>query len=149
MGLPGLAKMSSSKELLRISRTTRIISDHLNFLHELEEKETKYGPSELPRPKLKDRQNSLEMCPLDFRIIFGMSREAFKELLSMIEPQLRRERDGCNGNLLPIHRLLPYSWAIFFHLSRFTWFVLHFKMLLSLNNFANNSLSYSDAILSK
>ena len=100
--------MSSSKELLRISRTTRIISDHLNFLHELEEKETKYGPSELPRPRLKDRQNPLEMRPLDFRIIFGMSREAFKELLSMIEPQLRRERDGRNGNLLPINRLSIY-----------------------------------------
>ena len=48
--------MSLSKELLRISTSTRIFSDHLYFLHELEEKETKYGPSELPRRRLNDRQ---------------------------------------------------------------------------------------------
>ena len=78
--------MSLSKELLHISISTRIISDHLNFLHELEEKEIRYGPCELPRPKLRDRQNPFDMRPMDFRRTFGMTREAFSQLLSMIEP---------------------------------------------------------------
>ena len=92
--------MSLSKELLHISTSTRIISDHLNFLHELEEKEIRYGPRELPRPKLRDRQNPFDMSPNDFRRTFGMTREAFSQLLSMIEPQLSRERDRRNGNIL-------------------------------------------------
>ena len=52
-----------------------------------------------------DRQNPLELRPRVFRVIFGMSREAFKELLSILEPHLSRERDGRRDTLLPIHRL--------------------------------------------
>ena len=102
-----LVKMSMSKELLHISTTTRMIGDHMRFLHDFEEDEIRYGHAELPRPRLhlKDRQNPLTMRPNVFRSVFGMSREAFKELLSLLEPQLKGERDGWKGNLLPIHRL--------------------------------------------
>ena len=112
--------MSLSKELLHISTSTRIISDHLNFLHELEEKEIRYGPCELPRHRLRDRQNPFDLRPVEFRRTFGMTREAFSQLLSMIEPQLRRERDRRNGNILPIYRLcifLQYLRTNSFHKS--------------------------------
>ena len=85
----------------------------LCFLHELEEKETKYGPSELPRCRVDDVQNPLEMRPQNFRTIFGMLREAFIELLSMTEPQMRTERDERSGNLMPIHLLCIYLLSIY------------------------------------
>ena len=50
--------MSLSKELLCISTSTNMFSDHRDFLHELEEKETKYCPSKLPRHRVNDRQNN-------------------------------------------------------------------------------------------
>ena len=47
-----------------------IKSDHLHYLHDLEENEIRFGRAELPRTRLKDRSNPLEnMRPMEFRIV--------------------------------------------------------------------------------
>jgi hypothetical protein len=51
-----------------MSEANRLIADHLEFVLDVEEDEEEFGPSQLPRRILKDRENPLEsMRPLEFR----------------------------------------------------------------------------------
>jgi hypothetical protein len=60
--------MNFTKELMLMSATNRLVADHLEFVLDLEEDEDEFGPSQLPRRILKDRENPLEsMRPLEFR----------------------------------------------------------------------------------
>jgi hypothetical protein len=60
--------MDFTKELMLMSEANRLIGDHLEFVLDIEEDEEQFGPSQLPRRILKDRENPLEsMRPLEFR----------------------------------------------------------------------------------
>jgi hypothetical protein len=60
--------MDFTKELMLMSKANRLIGDHLEFVLDIEEDEEQFGPSQLPRRILKDRENPLEsMRPLEFR----------------------------------------------------------------------------------
>jgi hypothetical protein len=60
--------MNFTKELMLMSEANRLVADHLEFVLDVEEDEEEFGPSQLPRRILKDRENPLEsMRPLEFR----------------------------------------------------------------------------------
>jgi hypothetical protein len=60
--------MIFTKELMLMSEANRLVADHLEFVLDVEEDEEEFGPSQLPRRILKDRENPLEsMRPLEFR----------------------------------------------------------------------------------
>jgi hypothetical protein len=82
--------MSFYRDLLRVSEANRIEADHIEFQLDLEEVETEFGPTTLPRRILKDRESPLEsMRPVEFRMTFGMSKDGFRRILDMIHDQGR------------------------------------------------------------
>ena len=119
--------MSLSKELLRVCEVNRIMMSHLDFHIDLEVDEELIEPAELPRRIIKDRLNPFDLRPLEFRVIFGLTKEFFKELLDLLIPQLTRKNETDRGNLLPIHRLaifLQYLRTNGFHKSVSTQFFI-------------------------
>ena len=97
--------MALSKDLLRVCEVNRIMLDHLDFHCDLEVDEELIEPAEIPRRIIKDRLNPFDLRPLEFRVIFGLSKGFFKDLLDLITPQLTRKNEMDRGNLLQIHRL--------------------------------------------
>jgi hypothetical protein len=98
--------MSFYNDIRRSSETVKVLGDHVEFLLDLEEEEARFGPCELPRRILRDRDNPLEsLRPLEFRIIFGMSKDSFRRVLGLIEVQLVGPRQHNPVSLNPIHKL--------------------------------------------
>jgi hypothetical protein len=60
--------MNFTRELMLMSESNRLVADHLELVLDVEEDEEEFGPCQLPRRVMKDRENPLEsMRPLEFR----------------------------------------------------------------------------------